>query len=147
MRLDDDPLAWQPPFHMFISNEAADRQIQGNLGESVQPAVNKQGCRECRAGCTGTLIAAMEDARPRNTVQAVFADPVISEERAREANQSVVVQGHDSWNLTIQGSQNGRGESWEEVMTVNNVGASAMQTPAHLFNSLSRPQQVHSCLE
>jgi hypothetical protein len=69
----------------------------------------------------------MEYAWPRNSPHAVLADCTVSKENAWEAHQPVVVECHDEGGVAIDGTQHGRGESWEEIMTMNHIGAELLE--------------------
>jgi hypothetical protein len=78
-----------------------------------------------------SLIAAVQDTRPRYATEAVLAHITVAQERRREAEETVVVQGQHDGDVR-GGPEDRRGQGGKHVVAMDDVWSLPFDSPPHL---------------
>jgi hypothetical protein len=138
VRLHDDLVGRNARVHVLPAHELADRDVPADAIERPDPSVQQQGGGQERARRVRSLIAAVQDTRPRYATEALLAHITVAQERRREAEETVVVQGQHDRDVR-GGPEDRRGQGGKHVVAIDDVWSLPFDSPSHLVGGAWRP--------
>jgi hypothetical protein len=72
----------------------------------------------------------------------VLTNPVVPEERCRQADESKVVEGHHNGRVRRASTNHRRREGWEEIVNMDDIRSGRLDPRFDLSNGSSRPDRL-----